>query len=118
MTFKRFEEIFKSRYPDGSVWMHDKFEHGAPGKRDKVAVVFSPLSKVYMYTGAYDAILQRVGIKCVSKEHLAEAEVTLMDLKDRHGKPDEFFGIMIDNGDEIARLEKWIEEVKRDYIIA
>ena len=117
MTFARFQEIFASKYPDGEVWMHDVFEHGQRGKRQKVAVVFKPNSKVYMYAGAYEDVLYKVGINCISKERLAEAEIHLKDLKKSNGKPDPFFGFTIDNSKEIEALEKQIEQYKTEWVI-
>ena len=118
MTFKRFEEIFKSRYPDGTVYMHDEFSHGASGTRQKIAVIFAPGGKVYMYRGAYEDVLCRIGINTISKERLAELEIHVRDLRDRNGKPDMFFGGIHDCSDELRRAESRLEEVRRDYIIA
>ena len=116
MTFKKFEEIFKTRFPEGEVFSHGDF--AGTEKNMKTTAVFAPGGKVYSYYGAYDIVLQKMGIKCVSKEHLAEEMLRLKDLRDRDGKPDMFFGGMVDNSAEIERLEARIAEINRDFIIA
>ena len=118
MTFKRFEEIFKSRYPNGTVYMHDEFCHGEAGKRHKVGVEFFPNGKVYMYSGAYEEVLCKMGIKTISKERLAALEESIEYLKRRHGDVDIFFGLgYIDNMREIMEREAFLAEVHRDYVI-
>jgi hypothetical protein len=118
MTFKRFEEIFKSRYPDGTVWMHDDYMSHS-GNRQKVGVEFAPNTKVYLYRGAYEDILCRIGIKTISKERLAEAEIHLEHLKRRHGDPNMFFpGLYTDCMEDIIKTESFLAEVRRDYVIA
>lgn len=117
MTFKKFEELFHQKYPDGRVWMHDKFEHGVPGRRQKVAVEFAPKGKVYMYSGAYEDILCKVGIKVISKgrfnELLARREQLI-----RWNGTDNFFGGVMDTSKEIAEIEAEVERIERECIIA
>ena len=116
MTFKRFEEIFKSRYPDGHVWMHDDYM-SHPGNRQKVGVEFAPNSKVYLYRGAYEDILCRIGINTISKARLAETVNYLEHLKRHHGDPDVFFGGgYTDNMKDIMKMEAFLAEVRRDYV--
>ena len=117
MTFKKFEEVFKQKYPDGRVWMHDEFEHGQRGKRQKVAVVFNPNSKVYMYAGAYEDVLCKVGINCISKERFTELEHRLAYYQKLDGKED-FFGGVFDCKADIQQLTDEIENYKKNWIIA
>lgn len=121
MTFKKFEELFHQKYPDGQVWMHDEFCHGQSRCRQKVAVVFKPQTKVYMYAGAYEDILNKVGISVISKQRFAELLARLEQYKrwqDDHGGTDGFFGIPVDYSKDISKLEAEIEQIKKDCIIA
>lgn len=117
MTFRRFEEIFKTKYPTGNVWMHDKFAAHS-GNRQKVAVEFVPHGRVYLYRGAYEDILCRIGIKTISKARLSELVNHLESLKRKHGDPDVFFGMgYTDNMRSIMKAEALLAEISRDYVI-
>ena len=121
MTFKKFEELFLEKYPEGTVWMHDEFCHGEQGKRQKVGVVFKQRGKVYMYAGAYEDILSKVGIEVISKQRFSELLARLDQYKRwqaDHGGTDGFFGLPVDYSKDIAELEARIEEIKKDCIIA
>ena len=118
MTFKKFQSLFATKYPDGRVWMHDEFEHGVSGRRQKVAVEFKPHGKVFMYSGAYEDILCKIGINVISKERFHELEVNLDHLKELNGTTDEFFGGLWDCTEAISTLEKRIEDYKANWIIA
>jgi hypothetical protein len=117
MTFKNFENLFKGKYPDGTVFAHDVFEHGVPGRIQKVAIVFENGGKVYKYRGAYEDILCRIGINVISKERFNSLSETLSRMIETDGAQDEFFGGTIDNSAEIARLSAEVERYRRDYII-
>ena len=117
MTFKQFEQLFHSKYPDGQCWMHDEFEHDVPGRRQKVAVVFAPNGKVYKYAGAYEDVLCKIGVPTISKQRMDNLEANLKNLQATDGKADEFFGIMVDNSAEIARLTAEIEQIKATHVV-
>ena len=114
MTFKKFEEIFRTKYPNGDVCMHGK--GGGTEKNGKVFVAFEPCGKVYMYYGAYEDVLCKMGFKVISKERLAEAKIRLETYEKRHGKPD-FFGGVMDYSQDIEELEKRIAEYETEWII-
>ena len=114
MTFRRFEEIFKTRYPDGWVLPHGKL--GGTEKSMKTTVCFSPNGKSFLYCGAYEDILCKMGIKTISKARLAETKIRLSDLRERNGK-ENLFGMIIDNSREIDRVEEFLSEIEREYII-
>ena len=118
MTFKKFETLFKGKYPDGSVDPHDVFEHGVPGRIQKVHVVFTPNGKGYMYRGAYEDILCKIGIPVISKERFAQLEIRLEHLKELDGTTDEFFGGVFDCSESIAKLTAEIEKYRKEYVIA
>ena len=118
MTFKKFETLFKGKYPNGTVYPHDVFEHGVPGRIQKVHVTFSPNGKGYMYRGAYEDILCSIGIPVISKERFSALEARLSMLKDMDGQTDQFFGGVIDYSAEIERLTEEIEDYKKNYVIA
>lgn len=118
MTFKKFQSLFLSKYPHGHVWMHDEYEHGVSGRRQKVAVAFYPYGKVFMYRGAYEDILCKIGINVISKERFHELEMRLDHFKKLDGTTDEFFGGIWDCADAIQKLEKEIAEYKANWVIA
>ena len=117
MTFKKFEELFRTKYPEGTVWAHDIFEHDVPGRVQKVAVVFTTNGKVYKYRGAYEDILCKVGVPVISKERFATLESSLNTLKANDGKTDEFFGLTFDYSADIARITAEIENYRANYTI-
>ena len=117
MTFKKFESLFKEKYPNGTVYPHDVYEHGVPGRVQKVAVEFAPGGKVYKYAGAYEDILCRMGINVISKERFAEIESNLNHMQELHGSADEFFGGVFDCSASIATLTAEIEKYRSEYII-
>lgn len=117
MTFQKAHDIFMTKYPEGEIFQHGKF--GGTQKNMKITVVFNRGGRAYEYYGAYEDVLCRIGFKVISKERLAEEEIRLHDLKERHGKVCEFFGThVIDNSEEIARTEAFLQEVHDSYIIA
>ena len=115
MTFKRFEEIFHSKYPDGYVAPHGKA--GGTEKNKKTYLTFVRYGKAYMYYGAYEDVLSKLGFNVISKERLAEVKLRLATLKERNGE-DDFFGGKVDNTEEIEKLEKRIRQYESEYIIA
>ena len=117
MTFKKFQSLFATKYPDGEVFPHDVFCHGESGKIQKVGVVFKPNGKVFMYRGAYEDILCKIGINVISKERFSELEMRLERLNEWNGT-DDFFGGVIDNTEAIQKLESQIAEYKANWIIA
>lgn len=118
MTFKKFETLFKGKYPNGTVYPHDVFEHGVPGRVQKVEVIFEPNGKGYMYRGAYEDILCKIGIPVISKERFAQLETRLEHLKELDGTTDEFFGGTFDCSESIATLTAEIEKYRKEYVIA
>ena len=115
MTFKTFESIFLSKYPDGSVFAHGAF--GPTEKNRKVAVTFTPDGLVYEYYGAYEDVLTKMGFKVISKARLMEMETRLADYTERNGQ-DDFFGGSFDYTNEIKTLSSEIEAIKANYIVA
>lgn len=117
MTFKKFETLFLQKYPNGEAFAHDVFEHGVPGRVQKVAVVFENGGKVYKYRGAYEDILCKVGIPVISKERFAELEARLAHYQKENGT-ETLFGDVFDYSAEIAALTAEIEKYRKEYVIA
>lgn len=116
MTFKKFEELFKTKYPYGSVCRHGDF--GGAEKNKKIAVTFDDRPayvKAYLYYGAYEDVLNRVGIPVISKDRLCGMEYSLEEYKRMHGGI--FLGKVLDYSKEIATLEAEIEEIKATRVI-
>lgn len=115
MTFNEFEAIVKEHRPEITVFSHGEFA----GNKINVAVIFNPSGhgKVYKYNGNYCNVLNKLGIKAIYSEDLWNLEMCLKRAIESHGEPNIFTDEPIDNTEEIARLEKEIEEIKRDYII-
>ena len=68
MTFKRFEEIVKTKYPEAEIFQHGEFERGVKSKIN-VTIVFNPNSKCYTYNGSYCEVLRRIGFKAIYKHN-------------------------------------------------
>lgn len=117
MTHSKFDELFRSKYPNGRTWMHNEFCRDQSRYIDKVAVEFQRGGKVYFYTGAYEDILRKVGVNVISRTRLFSLEDTLSRMVEANGKQDEFFGGTVDNSAEIARLTAEVDKYRRDYII-
>lgn len=115
MTFKRFEEIFHSKYPDGEVIAHGKL--GGTEKSKKTTVVFCKHGRSYSYYGAYEDVLTRIGFKVISRQRLGELKARLEQYKEWHGT-DNFFGGTCDYREEIRAITEEIKEYEEEYIIA
>ena len=117
MTFKTFEAIAAEHRPD--VVVHaDKTFGGVPD----IAVYFKRTdgthSKVYSYRGSYQQVLNRLGIKVVSKSDIHNIKYQIELLNARNGKPNLFTKRIINNSTEIARLQAQLEEMNSgEYII-
>ena len=117
MTHKKFEELFHTKYPNGTTYAHDVFENGVPGRVQKVAVEFVPGGKVYKYAGAYEDILCKIGVNVISKERFYNLVDNLSRRIEENGKKDEFFWFMVDNTEEIERLTAEVEKYRNNYLI-
>lgn len=115
MTFKKFEQIFHSKYPNGSVFAHSKF--GGTELNRKTTVIFEHRGKCFLYYGAYEDVLCKIGINCISKERFDALEARLACYIEQNGT-DDFFGGTFDWTSEIEQLTREIEQYKTDYIIA
>ena len=115
MTFKRFEELFLTKYPNGEVIGHGKFAQTERNK--KTTVIFNPNGKCYHYYGAYEDILNRLGIKVYSESRLHSLEMSLKHYKEWHGQPSLFGDGVDDYSAEIKRLESDIADIKENYVI-
>lgn len=112
MTFKRFEEIVKGKYPEAELFAHGEFS----GNKINVAIVFEPHGKVYKYNGTYCSVLCRLGIKAIYRHDLEGYRATL-DMYKRTNGTKGFFGDTIDNTEEIAKCEADISDFEQNYII-
>ena len=113
MTFAKFEEIVKTKYPQAEV-----FKHGEFGNRSKinVTVIFEPCGKCYSYNGSYVYVLNRLGIQAVYKHDVEGYEAHLQHLNRTHGSVD-FFGKIINNTKEIAKVTADLKQIKETCII-
>lgn len=103
MTFERFQETVKANRPDVRVHQHKTF-----GGIQDVAVTFvrnGKESKVYNYSGSYAAILRRLNINVISSEEASFIKNRIEILRRTHGRQS-YFGGVVDNTAEIARLEE------------
>ena len=112
MTFTEFEVIVKNKYPQAEVFKHGEFV----GNKINVAVIFTPQSKVYKYNGTYCEVLNKLGFKAIYKHNLEAVKNALAKAKAEHGTQDEFFGLEIDNTEDITRLEADLKEYE-SYIV-
>ncbi len=112
MTFKSFESIVKERYPSAEVFSHGAFA----GSKINVTVIFKPNGRCYSYNGTYCSVLNRIGIKAITKIDLWNYELSLNHLIESDGK-ESIFGDILDNTQEIERLKREIADYKQNYII-
>lgn len=112
MTFKRFEEIVKSKYPEAELFAHGEFS----GNKINVAIVFEPHGKVYKYNGTYCEVLNRIGIKAIYKHDL-EGTKAMLEMCKRMNGTKGFFGDIIDNTEDIAKYKIEIADFEQNYII-
>jgi len=112
MTFTEIETIVKNKHPQAEVFKHGEFA----GNKINVAVIFTPQSKVYQYNGTYCEVLNKLGFKAIYKHNLEAVKNALAKAKTEHGTKYEFFGLEIDNTEEIARLKSDLKEYE-SYII-
>lgn len=115
MTFSKFEGLFKSKYPNGEVVQHGKF--GGTENNKKITVIFTPNGKCYEYYGAYEDVLNRLGIKVISKARLHNTELALKHYKEWHGSPRLFGDGIEDYSADIERLTKELANINENYII-
>lgn len=122
MTFKRFEEIVKQKYPKAQLFKHGEMA----GNCINVAVVFEPNTKVYQYNGNYCEVLNKLGIKAIYKHHYENKKRELERLKSKHGKPIDNMFIFADEDDDdcIVDYSKEIEwytndiaDIEQNYVI-
>ena len=118
MTFERFEELLKTKYPEATACAHGKFAGTQGG--NQVEISFRPYGKCYFYYGSYQSILCRVGISCVYKDDIESMKLRLARLKEEHGKRS-LFGlfkeITIDNSREIEEVEQWLKDAEDNKFI-
>ena len=112
MTFTEFEAIVKSKFPQAEIFKHGEFA----GNKINVAVIFTPQSKAYKYNGTYCEVLNKLGFEAIYKHNLEAVKNSLAKAKAEHGTRDDFFGLEVDNTEEIARLEAELKEYER-YIV-
>ena len=116
MTFKKFEELFKTKYPEGEVLRHGGM--GQTRTTGQASVIFKPDGKVYDYYGAYEDILCRIGIKVISKARVRHAEQALERYRKDHNTPKLFADQgNYDFSEQIAELEDWLDKIYAEYII-
>lgn len=115
MTFKKFEELFLAKYPDGEVIAHGKM--GGTESNKKTTVIFKPNGKCYEYYGAYEDVLCRVGIKTISNSRLSSLKATLNTYRTWNENPIELFGIVATYDAEIQRMEAEIADIEANYIV-
>ena len=118
MTFNKFQELFLTKYPEGEVVMHGKF--GGTEHNMKTTVTFNRNSKCYFYYGSYETVLNRLGIKVITKSSLAQIEHELAYYMENNGKPNPFslFNKSVMNYEkEIKEYTDKLENIKKDWII-
>lgn len=118
MTFNKFKEILKSKYPEATACSHGEF--AGTERNKKVEINFFRNGKCYEYYGSYIEILNRIGIPCVYESDIKWGEKRLAELKERHGKSNPFSlfnKTPVDNSKEIEKMEKWLSDIKSGHYI-
>ena len=113
MTFDKFAQIVKKHRPDVVVHRHGDF---STKTTLSVAVQFNyGASKIYLYTGTYVQVLNRLGVPTISKVDLWNVKQTLQRLIDQHGQANLFGGV----NDFASEIEAWQAELDKykTYIV-
>lgn len=114
MTFKQFEQIVRERRPDVEVFQHGNFTNKTTLS---VAVIFNGgKSKTYLYHGSYVDVLNRLGIKAVTKAGVQTLQNALQRCKELNGTK-AFFGRVQDFTEEIAYYEEELADIRENCII-
>lgn len=113
MTFEKFKEIIKSNRPEIEVFQHGEFTNKSTLS---VGVMYNPNGKIYTYTGTYCDVLNKLGIKTTTKSYVDSIKSTI-DMYIRTNGEDGFFGVPMDNMEEIIKYEKELENIEKNYII-
>lgn len=117
MTFKKFEELFATKYPMGEVFAHGTFS----GTEDsgKTTVCFAKGGKAYKYYGSYEVILEKIGIDYVSEKKVAWYKEQIARLESMNGEDSGFDDEEpMDFTEEIERLKKELAELTEGKIVA
>lgn len=110
MTFKKFEEIVKAHRPEITVYPHSRSEF--------VGVQFTPTGRIYDYAGSYVQVLNRLGIKAITKADLHQLQDHLSKLEAEDGKESIWWwGEVVDNTKLIQECKQQIDEIMRTYIV-
>ena len=115
MTFQKFTAIAAAKRPDVRVHAHKAF-----GGVHDVAVIFirdGKESKVYSYRGSYADILNRLGIKVITRADVATVEEQLQRAIANNGRQNVFTKKAMDTTDEIARLTAMLDAYNSDEYV-
>ena len=118
MTFAKFEELVKGRYPNARVFKHGEFA----GNKINVGVCFdyvenSKFNNTYQYNGTYCEVLNRLGIKAMYKHEYKALVLALENAKKRNGTTNIFLGSIIDCSDKIEEYTNRLNDVNANYVI-
>ena len=114
MTFSRFEEVVKEKYPQARLFKHGEFA----GSKINVAIIFNgEHGKVYNYNGTYCDVLNRLGIKAVYKHNYDSAKATLERYIRDNGKTCVFSGKPFDHSVQIALWTEIVQEMTDNCVI-
>ena len=121
MTFAKFAAIVATYRPDVEVTKHNGFQ-----EQSGVGVVFkdshgstggSTDHRIYRYKGSYSDILNRLGIKVVTREDYESTRWLLRQAREQHGKISLFSGKPQDRSREIAEYEELLRRFESDEYV-
>ena len=119
MTYKTFAAIAATYRPDVEVTRHNGFQ-----EQSGVGVVFRQSNRtsggenrIYRYKGSYSDILNRLGIKVVTREDYESTRWLLRQAREQHGKISLFSGKPQDRSREIAGYEELLRRFESDEYV-
>lgn len=110
MTFDKFEEIVKKHKPEIEVT-----SHGFHTSKVNIGVVFKKGGRAYSYSGSYCDVLNRIGIKAITKGRYNQYMNILKNYKENNGKPCLFGTFNYDK--DIGRIESEIKRFDTEFEI-
>ncbi len=110
MNLTEFTSIVRNKYPNAVIHRQETYLDN----RMKIMIMFYRYGKAFTYKGTYCEILNKLGIKAITKTEFATLCARLAVLKCAIENED---GTKNENNPEYLELNNKVNNIKSDYII-